>query len=143
MNPHTPPAVGDTLGRTESAVCQKMLDALAESLPEMIGAVVSTADGFEIAAKLSQGLSPATLSAMTSSQLALAEAMSAETGLGRCINVVIEADRGKLVMVDIPGRGQKRLLTVLCADKATLGAVLWPVRRCAAQIGERLDASFD
>lgn len=142
MNVFSPPAAPDTLGRTESAVCQKMLDALAESFPEIVGAVVSTSDGFEIAARLSPGLSAATLSAMTSSQLALSEAMSAETGVGRCINVVIEADRGKLVMVDIPNRGRKRLLTVLCTESVSLGALLWPVRRCAAQIGERLDASL-
>ena len=29
MNVLSPPAAGDTLGRTESAVCQKMLDTLA------------------------------------------------------------------------------------------------------------------
>lgn len=142
MNTISPASAHDTLGRIESAVSQKILDALVGEFPDILGAVVSTADGFEIAARLPAGLSPATLSAMTSSQLALGEAMCGETGVGRCLNVVIEADRGKLVMVDIPNRSRKRLLTVLCNDTASLGAVLWPVRRCAAQIGERLDASL-
>jgi uncharacterized protein len=143
MNSPSSALPSEAFHRTESALSQKFINALADQFPDIIGAVVSTADGFEIAARLPPSLSPATLSAMTSSQLALGEAMSTETGSGRCVNVVIEADRGKLVMVEIPNRGRKRLLTVLCNETISLGSLLWPVRRCAAQIGEHLDAAFE
>ena len=136
-------AISELPGRTERALCQKHLDALVDTYPEISGALVSSIDGFEIAGRLRPSLSAATLSAMTSSQLALGEAICSETAMGACLNVVIEADQGRLLMLDIPNRRRKLLLTVLCGDDASLGSVLWPVRRCAQDIGKRIDdASF-
>lgn len=126
-------------GRTERAVCQKHVDALIDAYPEIGGALVSSVDGFEVAARLPPSLSPATLSAMTSSQVALGQAICAETGIGASLDVVIEADRGRVLMLDIPNRRRKLLLTVLCRDDVALGGVLWPVRRCAQEIGKRID----
>lgn len=129
-------------GRTERALCQKHLDALTEAYPEILGALVSSVDGFEIAAKLRPTLSPATLSAMTSSQLALGEAICGETALGGCLNVVIEAEQGRMLMLDIPNGRRKLLLTVLCDSESSLGSMLWPVRRCAEDIGKRIDQAM-
>jgi uncharacterized protein len=134
-------AVTEMPGRTERALCQKHLDALLDAYPEISGALVSSIDGFEIAARLRPSLSPATLSAMTSSQLALGEAICSETAMGACLNVVIEAEQGRLLMLDIPNQRRKLLLTVLCGDEASLGSVLWPVRRCAQEIGRRIDGA--
>jgi uncharacterized protein len=86
-------AVSELPGRTERALCQKHLDALIDGYPDIIGALVSSVDGFEIAARLQPQLSPATMSAMTSSQLALGQAICGETAMGACLNVVIEADQ--------------------------------------------------
>lgn len=132
-------AISELPGRTERALCQKHLDALLDAYPEISGALVSSIDGFEIASRLRPSLSPATLSAMTSSQLALGEAICGEAAIGACLNVVIEADQGRVLMLDIPNRSRKLLLTVLCGDNAPLGSVLWPVRRCAQEIGKRID----
>lgn len=132
-------AISELPGRTERALCQKHLDALLDAYPEISGALVSSIDGFEIAGRLRPSLSPATLSAMTSSQLALGEAICGEAAIGACLNVVIEADQGRVLMLDIPNRRRKLLLTVLCGDNAPLGSVLWPVRRCAQEIGKRID----
>ncbi len=134
-------AIVEMPGRTERALCQKHLDSLIDAYPEISGALVSSIDGFEIAARLRPSLSPATLSAMTSSQLALGEAICGETAMGACLNVVIEAENGRLLMLDIPNRRRKLLLTVLCGDDASLGSVLWPVRRCAQEIGKRIDGA--
>ena len=132
-------AISELPGRTERALCQKHLDALLDAYPEISGALVSSIDGFEIAGRLRPSLSPATLSAMTSSQLALGEAICGEAAIGACLNVVIEADQGRVLMLDIPNGSRKLLLTVLCGDNAPLGSVLWPVRRCAQEIGKRID----
>jgi uncharacterized protein len=134
-------AVSELPGRTERALCQKHLDALIDGYPDIIGALVSSVDGFEIAARLQPQLSPATMSAMTSSQLALGQAICGETAMGACLNVVIEADQGRLLILDIPNQHKKLLLTVLCGKNASLGSVLWPVRRCADDIGQRMDAA--
>jgi uncharacterized protein len=134
-------AINELPGRTERALCQKHLDALLDAYPEIIGALVSSIDGFEIAARLRPSLSAATLSAMTSSQLALGEAICGETAMGACLNVVIEADQGRVLMLDIPNPRRKLLLTVLCSHEASLGSVLWPVRRCAQEIGKRIESA--
>ena len=126
-------------GRTERALCQKHLDTLLDAYPDISGALVSSIDGFDIAARLPPALSPATLSAMTSSQVALGQAICSETGIGASLNIVIEADSGRVLMLDIPNRRRKLLLTVLCRDGVSLGSVLWPVRRCAQDIGQLLD----
>lgn len=134
-------AIAELPGRTERAMCLKHLDALLDTTPEIAGALVSSVDGFELAARLKPNLSPATLSAMTSSQLALGEAICGETGMGACLNIVIESEHGRVLMMDIPNRRSKILLTVLCGDGVSLGSVLWPVRRCAEEIGKRIDES--
>ncbi len=136
-------AISELPGRIERALCQKHLDALIDAHPVINGALVSSIDGFEVAGHLRSSLSAATLSAMTSSQLALGEAICSETAMGACLNVVIEADQGRVLMLDIPNRRRKLLLTVLCGDDASLGSVLWPVRRCAEDIGKRIDDASD
>jgi uncharacterized protein len=78
---------------------------------------------------------------MTSSQVALGQAICGETSMGSSLNVVIEADRGRILMLDIPNRRRKLLLTVLCEGEVSLGSLLWPVRRCAQEIGERIDGA--
>jgi predicted regulator of Ras-like GTPase activity (Roadblock/LC7/MglB family) len=132
-------AIVELPGRTERALCLKHLDALLEATPDIGGALVSSVDGFEVAARLKPNLSPATLSAMTSSQLALGEAICGETAMGACLNVVIESEHGHVLMMNVPNRRSKMLLTVLCCDGVSLGGLLWPVRRCAEEIGKRID----
>jgi uncharacterized protein len=129
------------LGRVERVWCQKQIDALVATQVGVEGALICTADGFEIATNLPKPLSAARLSAMTSSQVALGEAICAEGAIAPCINVVIEAERGWVLMMDIPNGRRKLLLTAKAATGAMLGQVLWAVRRCADEIGAQLDPS--
>ena len=126
-------------GRTERALCQKQVDALLSSVPEIRGALVSAVDGFDVAANLRPPLSAAKMAAMTSSLLALGDAVSSESGQGGCQNVVIESDHGRILMMDIPNRHRKLLLTVLIGGEITLGQVLWAARQCAEETGRMLD----
>lgn len=130
------PAIDDG-AHARRALCQEALDALVATHSQVTGALVSTVDGFEIAAALRPPLSAAKLAAMTSSLVALGEAVSAEGGVERCINVVIEAQSGRLLMMDIPG-GTRTLLTVICDNSTTLGQVLWAARECSRDLGQRL-----
>lgn len=122
----------------EATVYQTHIDALMNLQPEISGVLISTVDGFEIASKLTPGLSAAKLSAMTSSLLALAEAMCAETAGGACRDLVIDADEGRLLLMDLPHRTQNLVLAALCTNKITLGQVLWAVRHCRDQLSRRL-----
>ena len=128
-----------TPGRTERALCQRQIEALRTSVPQISGALVSTVDGFDIAATLPPALSAAKLAAMTSSLLALGDAVSDESGMSSCINVLIEGTAGRILLMDIPNRHRKLLLTVLCGNEAILGQVLWAARQCAQDTGQRID----
>lgn len=128
------------LGRVEQAWCQKQIDALVAMNAGVEGVLICSADGFEIATNLPQPLSAATLSAMTSSQIALGEAICVESRLAPCVNVVIEAQRGWILMMDIPNARRKLLMTAKAGAGALLGQALWAVRQSAQEIGARLDA---
>lgn len=127
------------VSRTETSIYHAHIDALMTLQPEISGVLISTVDGFEIASKLAPGSSAAKLSAMTSSLLALAEAMCAETTGGACRDLVIDAEKGRILLMELPHHKQKLVLAVLCANKSTLGQVLWAVRHCREQLSRRLD----
>lgn len=126
---------------SEEAICLKHIEALVEARIEIDGAVVSTPDGFEVAAHLGGKQSAAKLSAMTSSLLALAQAISDESDIGTCNDILIEASAGRLLLMEIPRSDRQLLLAVLCDRDSTMGQVLWAVRRCRDEIVLALNAS--
>ena len=129
----------DTFGRTESAICQERIDTLLQAHPEISGAIVSTVDGFDVAAALRGNLSAAKLSAMTSTLLALGGAVTSESDVGECRDIVIEASSGRVLLMDIPHVTRKLLLMVLCGRGVTLGQVLWAARTCREELSRHLD----
>lgn len=131
------------VGRIERTLCQRQIDGLRSEHPQIFGVLVSSIDGFEVAANLEGALSPATLSAITSSQLALSEAVCTESGLATLLNVIIESETGFLLMMDIPNNHRKLVLTVLSDANATLGGVRWAAKECARAMGSRLDGNLN
>ena len=124
----------------ERSLCQPHLDTLVGGSSEVLGALISTVDGFEVAANVRATTSVQKLAAMTSSLLALAEAMSHEGEVGNCIDVVIEAGEGMVLIMDVPNDRRRLLLTVLCNKVATLGSVLWAARNTRNEIGSDISA---
>lgn len=124
----------------EQQICERRLKALLASA-EINGALVSTTDGFEVAAVLSDPLSPQKLAAMGSSLLALAEAITSEGGVGQCRDLVIDGNDGRVLLMGIAGGNRRLMLTVLCSARATLGSVLWAARETRVAIGRDLAAA--
>ena len=124
----------------ERGLCQPHLASLVGGSSEVLGALISTVDGFEVAAQLRPTASVQKLAAMTSSLLALAEAMSHEGEVGNCVDVVIEAADGMVLIMDVPNDRRRLLLTVLCNKVATLGSVLWAARNARTAIGADISA---
>ncbi|WP_165418340.1 roadblock/LC7 domain-containing protein [Dyella amyloliquefaciens] len=111
------------------------LDALMQQEQEICGAVVSTVDGFHVAARLTGSLSAEKLSAMASSLLAINEAVCRESSMGECRDLVVEASQGRILLMDVPHPAQKLILTVLCRAKTTMGKALWSARSCRESLG--------
>lgn len=128
------PAVRDR----EVMICQQEIDRLFEELGEIKGVLVSSIDGFEVAARMRGNSSPAKLAAMTSSLLALGEAVTEEGEVGQCIDLLIDATAGRVLLMDIPHPTRKLLLTVLSNNSSTLGGVIWAARNCRQLISEKL-----
>jgi predicted regulator of Ras-like GTPase activity (Roadblock/LC7/MglB family) len=101
-------------------------------------AVLTSGDGFEIAAH-PRGL-PAVqrLAAMSSSLQALSEAMVREAGLVRIRNLIIESDGGTVIVLGV-GKVTPRLsLLVVASGDEVLGRLLWASRECCAALEQRL-----
>jgi len=116
------------------SLCQTGLQWFVSQTSGVTAALVATADGFEIASVLHQSLSAEKMAAMTSSILALGEAVLAEAELSDCQNVVIESRNGMVVMLAIGDPRNELLLSVIADRNAMLGQVLWAARRCCEQI---------
>jgi len=125
------------LSRSEEAVIRQHLDALMLQ-EEICGAVLSTIDGFHVAARLTGALSAEKLSAMASSLLAINEAVCRESSMGDCGDLVVEASHGRILLMGVSHPAHKLILTVLCRAKATMGKALWSARNCRESLGRVL-----
>lgn len=122
-------------GHTHSTLLQQKLDQFVQDNSDIRGGVISTVDGFELASSLEASLSAAKLSAMTSSLLALSEAISRESAVGSSRDMVIDADNGRLLLMEVPARENRLLLAVVCDNRVTLGQVLWAVNAFRDELG--------
>lgn len=120
--------------------CERAIADLLKAVPHTSGALIATIDGFDIAANLQPGLSPGRLAAMSSSVLAVATTMSTDSQLSQCRNLVIEADNGRILLMEIPVADAGLVLMVLCAPQANLGQLLWPVRQRSQALATQLTA---
>lgn len=122
-------------------VCSQALAALVDRIPDILGAVITTGDGFEIASYVpNPDMSPKKLSAMTSSMLGLADALVAETKLARSNDVIIDADKGQVLLLSIPATRGQALLSVIANKKVLIGELLWACRQSCTDMATRLDS---
>lgn len=100
--------------------------------------VLTSGDGFEIAAH-PRGLPPIQrLAAMSSSLQALSEAMIHEAGLVRIRNLIIESDGGTVIVLGIGSTTPRLSLTVVASGDEILGRLLWASRECCAALEQGL-----
>jgi predicted regulator of Ras-like GTPase activity (Roadblock/LC7/MglB family) len=121
---------------TEAA--RRQLESFVTANPGTKLAVLTSGDGFEIAAHPSGLSSVQRLAAMSSSLQALSEAMVQESGLTRIRNLIIETDGGTVIVLGV-GKVTPRLsLTVVASGDEVLGRLLWASRECCAALEQRL-----
>jgi uncharacterized protein len=121
-----------------AATCREEIEALVRQTRGVDSAAVISGDGFEVASVLCAGVAGEKLAAMASSLLALSEAVVQELRMRSCRNVIIETDAGSVVTMRIPATQRELLMSVLCSDVASLGAVLFATRAAAQTLGLRL-----
>src|ERR671917_325936 len=84
-----------------AAAAQKALSRLAQNCPGLKWATVATKDGAEVA---SHGVgADEKLSVMTGTMHALADGIVGEAELGTCHDIILAADRGRIVILGLRG----------------------------------------
>lgn len=114
-------------------VASRHLESFVAANPGVAYAVLTTSDGFEVAAHPRRPLTQK-LAAMSSSLQALSEAITREAGLINSRNLVIEAETGTIIVLGLGGSGPRMSLAVISNNSETLGRMLWAARNCGATL---------
>jgi uncharacterized protein len=100
-------------------------------------AVLTSADGFEVAAFPSRPMTQR-IAAMSSSLQALSEAIAREAGLTNSRNLVVESENGTIIVLGLANTTPRMSLAVVGAGDEILGRLMWLSRNCAAELDRAL-----
>lgn len=128
INTHAP------LSDQERLNCEEVITELVKSCNGVLGCVVASVDGFVVAEVNQEGNSGHRLAAMSSSTTALANAIVGELDLGKLKTVVVESERGKVVVFSISTKKQDLALLCVCNDNALMGQILFSAKSTARKI---------
>jgi uncharacterized protein len=112
--------------------CNTALDNLMEQVKGIKAVVISTEDGFEVAARVENTAQIARLSAMASSLAALGAMAGEESQLGICHGVVIDAAEGHIAILQVRRSELSLIVSVVTGRDAVVGQVLYYSRQAAA-----------
>ncbi len=115
-----------------------ILAELAEGGSDILAAQVCTSDGFEVASVHRDEESHRRVAAMVSSLHALGSALVEETELGNYVNLIIEATKGKCLMMSIPGSADSLLLVAVASPSLLFGVFHQACIRACKDLGDCL-----
>jgi predicted regulator of Ras-like GTPase activity (Roadblock/LC7/MglB family) len=120
-----------------ASVCRTRLLDLADSCPGLIAASVSSKDGVVVA---SWGASEenSKIAVVAGTLHAVSESVVEEANLQSCRNVAIEAARGRIVLVALPGTFSDYVLTGVVGPTTTLGMLMGSCRVCCERIADQI-----
>lgn len=112
------------------------LRQLRNDLQGLRGAVLASDDGFALAAAIDDEAPTAKLAAMASAMLGLCEATAREVGLDGSRDVIVDGERGKIIVMSIPGGPQRLALLALVDGQSAFGQLLLQCRKCCVAIAD-------
>lgn len=104
------------------------LESFSKSNAGVLLTVLTSSDGFEVAAHPADSATAARIAAMSSSIQALSEALTREAGLSANRSLILETDTGAVVMVGLADTLPKMSLAVVATGSELLGELLWAAR---------------
>lgn len=110
------------------------ISKLMEQVKSIQAVVVSTEDGFEVAAYAQNKAQTKRLAAMASSLSALCDVAGDESQLGLSDNVTISAAEGHIIMLKVPRDDLPLTLSVVARKDAVLGQALYFARAAADEL---------
>ena len=104
------------------------LESFAKSNAGVLLTVLTTSDGFEVAAHPADSATAARIAAMSSSIQALSEALAREAGLSANRSLILETDTGTVVVLGLAGTSPKMSLAVVATGSELHCKLLWATR---------------
>lgn len=114
--------------------CDQALDVLMLEVKGIKAVVVSTEDGFEVAARVENTAQVARLSAMASSLAALGAMAGEESRLGVCESLVMEAADGFIAIRQVRRADVSLIVSVVTGRDAVVGQVLYFSKKAAQSL---------
>ncbi|MDM0014626.1 roadblock/LC7 domain-containing protein [Variovorax sp. J22P168] len=110
---------------------QGAVDLVMKEIKGVKACLVSTEDGFEVAARILNDADATRLAAMAGSMAALAAIAGEEGRIGQTHNVVIQAGDGHIVMVQARRPDTTLVLSIVTGGEALMGQLLYFSRQTA------------
>ncbi len=101
--------------------CQALLAAQAG----VVGVVAASADGFDVASAVTQGLEPAKIAAMASSIAAIGHVVSQEASLGEGKSVTVTTDSGFVYITQVVLNNSPYVINVIANASAVLAQIIY------------------
>lgn len=114
--------------------CEKSLEELLAQVKGIKAIVVATEDGFEVAAHVQNTAQISRLSAMASSLAALGAMAGEESQLGVCQSLLMEANEGFIVIVQVRRPDVSLIFSVITGLDAVIGQVLYFSKKAAQSL---------
>lgn len=116
--------------------CDKLIDELMMQVKGVKAVVVASEDGFEVAARVQHTAQVSRLSAMASSLAALGAMAGAESQLGECQSMLMQADGGYIAIVQVRRPDVSLIISVITDQEAVVGQVIYASKKMAQTLRE-------
>lgn len=123
---------------TKVAAATRHLEAFGTANPDVTLTVLTSGDGFEIAAHPVASTVTARVAAMTSSMQALSLALTKEAGLSRSRTVIVETGGGAALVLGLNDSLPRTTLAVIASGTEPLGKLLWAARNLCKALEKTL-----
>ena len=122
------------INATLQRACDTAVNELMQEVKGLKAVVISTEDGFEVAARVENTAQVARLSAMASSLAALGAMAGEESQLGVCHSVAMEAAEGYIAIVQVRRPDVSLIVSTVAGSEAVVGQVLYYSKKAAAAL---------
>jgi predicted regulator of Ras-like GTPase activity (Roadblock/LC7/MglB family) len=113
------------------------LEAFASANTDVMLAVLTSGDGFEVASHPANLPITPKIAAMSSSMQALSEALTREAGLTKNRSLIIETDTGTVLILGLTG-SPRLSLAIVAKNGELLGKLLWASRNLCKKLESSL-----
>ncbi len=119
-----------------------VLNDLLNTASGIEGILLVTTDGFEVCSVFDHDCDTDKLSIVGSSIIALAQTITDIAKLNNCHSLVLNAERGKIMLYKVENKNQPMIAIILTKEKVVMGTILHAIKKAQNHFIE-LDKKFN